>query len=164
MHYAKLKDKEKEGIDLMENERILQLAKAYITGIIEKSFITENIGSMLECASPKINFEDFEMFGWNYLIVDEIHSSYPTIKVLKTCYDLTAAEIAFEQYDDDANAIGSFKRPEPPRKSSKYYEEPNTLRAFIFKESIWKEWHDGCVKAEHRICLVDVKKMFEKHV
>ena len=148
----------------MENERILQLAKAYITGIIEKSFITENIGSMLECASPKINFEDFEMFGWNYLIVDEIHSSYPTIKVLKTCYDLTAAEIAFEQYDDDANAIGSFKRPEPPRKSSKYYEEPNTLRAFIFKESIWKEWHDGCVKAEHRICLVDVKKMFEKHV
>jgi hypothetical protein len=75
---------------------------------------------------------------------------------------LTAAAIAFEQCDNDANAIESFKRPDPPRKNSKYYEEPKTLQAFIPKESIWKEWHDGCVKAEHRICLVDVKKMFEK--
>jgi hypothetical protein len=140
LHYAKFKDKEIEGIYLMENVRILQLAKAYVTSIIGKSFITENIGSMLECASPKISFEDFETFGWNYLIVDEIHSSYPTIKVLNTCYDLTAAEIAFEQCDDDANAIASFKRPEPPRKNSKYYEEPKTLRAFILKESILHTW------------------------
>ena len=119
---------------------------------------------MLECASPKISFEDFEMLGWNYVIVDEIHSSYPTIKVLETCCDLIAAEVAFEQCDNDATAITSFKRPEPPRKNSKYYEEPKTLREFILKESIWKEWYDGYVRAEHRICLVDVKKMFEKYL
>ena len=148
----------------MENERILQLAKAYITSIIGKSFTTENIGSMLECASPKITPEDFEMFGWEYIIVDEVHSMYPKIKVLKTCCSQIAAEIDFENFDNEANEIASFKRPEPPRKNSKYYEEPKPLREFILKESIWKEWHDGCVKAEHRICLVDVKKMFEKRM
>lgn len=153
-----------EGVYLMENERILQLARAYITSIIGKSFVTENIGSMLECASPKISFEDFEMFGWYYLIVDEIHSSYPTIKVLKNCYDLTAAEIAFEEMDCEANKIASFKRPDPPRKNSKYYEEPKPLREFILKESLWNAWHDGYVKETHRICLVDVKKMFEERI
>ena len=159
-----MKDKEKEGIYFMENERILQLAKAYITGIIAKSFVTENIGSMLECASPKISFEDLQMLGWNYVIVDEIHGSYPTIKVLQTCCDLNAAEVAFEQCDNDATVITSFKRSEPFRKNSKYYEEPKTLREFILKESIWKEWSDGYVMAEHRICLVDVKKMFENRI
>lgn len=148
----------------MENERILQLAKAYITDIIGKSFITENIGSMFECASPKISFEDFEMFGWNYIIVDEIHGSYPKIKVLKTFYSQIAAELAFEEKDNEAKKIASFKRPVPPRKNSKYYEEPKPLKEFILNESIWEAWYEGCVKETHRICLVDVKKMFEKYV
>lgn len=148
----------------MENERILQLAKAYIFDIVGKSFITENIGTMLECASPKITLEDFEAFEWNYMIVDEVHGRYPKIKVLETCCDFTTAEIAFEDFDNEAKKIASFKRPEPPRKNSKYYEEPKPLRAFILKESVWKEWHNGYVEAEHRICLVDVKKMFEDRI
>lgn len=148
----------------MENERILQLAKAYIFDIVGKSFITENIGTMLECASPKITLEDFEAFEWDYIIVDEIHSMYPKIKVLKTCYSQVSAEIDFENLDNKAKEIDSFKRPGHPRKNSKYYEEPKPLREFILKESIWKEWHDGCVEAEHRICLVDVKKMFEDRI
>ena len=148
----------------MENERILQLAKAYITDIIGKSFITEHIGTMFECASPKVIFEDFEMFGWNYIIVDEIHGSYPKIKVLKTCYSQIAAKLAFEEKDNEAKQIASFKRPVPPRKNSKYYEEPKPLKEFILNESIWDAWHEGCVKETHRICLVDVKKMFEGRI
>ena len=141
---------------------MIQLAKAYITETINRSFTVENISTMLEKASVEIGFDDFKSLGWHYLVLDEIHGHDTTIHVLGMFDTMTEAQSWFAELDRIIVSKDYMRRPETSNKRNKYDDEQKPLPEYILDERLWHEC-DGCyVKAHHRFCLVSVNKMYQK--
>lgn len=141
---------------------MIQLAKAYITETINRSFTVENISTMLEKASVKIGFDDFESLGWHYLILEEVHGHDTVINVLGMFDIMTEAQHWFAEFDRIMGSKDYMRRPEQHSRRSEYYNELKPLPDYILKESLWHEYDGCCVKAHHRFCLVSVNKMYQK--
>ena len=140
---------------------MIQFAKSYIAEMIKKSFNIECIKTMLDFSAMKVGFEDLKNLGWEYLILEEVHGGFPSINVLEGLSCLTDAQIAFDNIDNKMCTKDYMRRPDKPRRRSKYDEEPTPLPNYILKESIWHEYNGSYVKSHLRYCLIDVRQMYQ---